>query len=90
MRTIWTQWDTADMTDAAEMENRAALRALGVPERRLLEVLPYYGAFTDYHVHVTACAACRDDDRADCPEGRTLLDVSWIGVEEQHRSALSN
>jgi hypothetical protein len=78
------------MTDAAELEGHVGLRALAVPEQRLVESLPYYSAFSDYQVHVTGCADCRRDDRPDCPEGEGLLVVSRIGVEEQQRMAAQN
>ena len=90
MRTIYADWAPADIRDAAESESRTTLGALGVPELTLVETLPYAGAFSDYRAHVTGCADCRRDDRADCAEGENLLAVSRIGVAEQHILAASN
>jgi hypothetical protein len=90
MRTIWTGWALDDMRNAAEMEGRVSLTALDAPEQRLVESLPYYGAFCDYRAHVTGCDACRYDDQPDCPEGNALLGVSHVGVDEQRRTAASN
>lgn len=90
MRTIWMSWDLDDMQDAAEAEGHVSLDALAVPEQQPVESLPYYGAFSDYRAHVAGCADCRRDDRPDCREGEASLEVSRIGVTEQHRMAAFN
>lgn len=90
MRTTWTDWQLSDMRDAAESEARAGFDALGAPERSFVKVLPYYGAFTEYRCHVIGCAACREDDQADCTEGTELLDAAGVGLRAQLRLALSN
>lgn len=90
MRTIWTSWDLDDMQDAAEAEGYVSLGALVVPEVRLVAPLPYYGAFSDYQAHVAGCPDCRRDDRPDCREGGASLEVSRVGVTEQHRMAEQN
>jgi hypothetical protein len=90
MRTMWVGWALDDIRDAAEAEGQTALDCLGVPEMKLVETLPYYGAFSDYPAHIAGCADCRRDDRDDCVEGETLRAVARIGVEEQHRIAESN
>lgn len=86
----WMRWDLDDMQDAAEAEGHVSLDALAVPETRLVASLPYFGAFSDYGVHVAGCAGCRRDDRPDCAEGVTLLEVSHAGLMVQQRMALSN
>jgi hypothetical protein len=90
MRTLWVGWDLDDIRDAAEAEGQTALDCLGVAELKMVETLPYYGAFSDYPAHIAACAGCRRDDQPDCVEGEALLAVSRIGVEEQHRLAANN
>lgn len=89
-QTTWAEWSPGAMRDAAELEGYADLTALGVPERRLVESMPYHLAFDDYAQHVTACAGCRRDDRTDCTEGAALLEVSHTGLEIQQRMAAQN
>lgn len=90
MRTTWERWSTQDMTDAAEAEDRTCLEVLAPPEREFVETLPYYGAFSDYKVHVTGCRDCRRDDREDCPAGDALRMTARIGLEVQERMAARN
>lgn len=90
MRTIWASWNLDDMQDAADVEGHVSLDALAVPEQRPVESLPYYGAFSDYQAHVAGCVDCLPDDRPDCREGETSLEVSRVGVTEQHRLAAFN
>lgn len=90
MRTTWTDWKPKDMRDAAESEARTGFDALGAMERDFVTALPYYGAFTEYRDHVTGCRNCREDGRADCPEGTGLLDVASVGLRTQARLALDN
>lgn len=90
MRTEWTLWDLNDMIGAAELEDRVTLGGLGTRELLLTESLPYFGGFADYSHHVTGCIDCRRDDREDCARGEGLLELSRIGVEEQHRAAVNN
>lgn len=89
-QTTWAEWSPDAMQEATELEGWVGLSALKVPEQRSVESLPYYGAFGDYAAHVTACADCRRDDRADCSVGRGLLEVSHAGLEIQQRMAASN
>lgn len=90
MRTTWESWDLDDMQDAADAGAYVEMDALPVPEQTLVETLPYYGAFSDYRDHVVGCADCREDSRPDCAKGAGLLEVSRIGVTEQHHMALDN
>jgi hypothetical protein len=87
---MWVGWTLDDIRDAAEAEGQTSLDSLGTSEIKLVETLPYYGAFSDYPTHIAACADCRRDDRPDCAEGETLRTVARIGVEEQHRMAALN
>lgn len=89
-QTTWTEWAPDAMAEAAELEGLVGLAALKVPERRLLESLPYHSAFDDHRSHVTACADCLFDDRTDCPDGEALLAVAVVGIGEQQRMAVSN
>lgn len=89
-QTTWVRWAPDAMRDATELEGYVGLTALKVPEQRTVETLPYYRAFDDYAVHVTGCADCRRDDRADCPEGVALLEVSHTGLGIQQRMAAQN
>ena len=90
MRTTWTDWDLDDMQDAAEAEGLAGLDSVPIPERDLLEPLPYYGAFSEFSDHVTGCPACIDDSRPDCSEGTALMEIARVGIVEQRIIALSN
>lgn len=90
MRTTWTEWKPVDMRKAARDEARTEFGVLAAPERKFLETLPYYGAFSEFSDHVTDCADCRDDDRKDCPEGAALLEVARSGLAEQRRMSMKN
>ncbi|QDN64468.1 hypothetical protein [Streptomyces sp. S1D4-14] len=90
MRTTWKNWDLADMQDAADAEGLAGLDSMPIPERDLLEVLPYYSAFSEFSDHVTGCPACIDDSRPDCSEGTALMEIARVGIVEQHITALDN
>lgn len=89
-QTTWTPWAPDAMAEATELEGLVGLAALKVPERRLLESLPYHSAFDDHRAHVTACTDCLYDGRADCPEGEALLAVALVGIGEQQRMAAQN
>lgn len=90
MRTQWRETSLTKMLDAADAEGYASLTALDVPDHpEIIATLPYVGAFGDYREHVTSCAVCAIEPIG-CPEGEALLEVSKVGVIEQHRLAESN
>lgn len=90
MRTTWKTWGLEDMQDAADAEGLAGLDSMPIPERDLLETLPYYSAFSEFSDHVTGCPACIDDKRPDCSEGTALMEIARVGIVEQHIIALDN
>ena len=89
MRTQWLETTLTDMQDAADAEGYAGITALGTPSHELAVSLPYFGAFAEYHEHITSCRECLHN-AIGCPEGEALLEVSRVGVTEQHRIAESN
>lgn len=89
MKTTWEIWDLDTMRDDADAEGHTGLTAFAVKDMGAVATLPYFGAFTDYGLHVKMCTVCQASV-VGCDEGSELARVSRVGVTEQTRTAASN